>query len=168
MNRITIRCVAELQPQIETVLSAELPRLHRLIPENAVEHVGATAISGAVTNGDEDVALRVTAPEFGRVVAALSSAYEITQPENWTPEYASLKDDTTGPLPFGVQAVVIGSGNDPFLNLRNLLTRYPTALARYNAVKVRNDGEENRVYWREKGRVIEELLAGQAQESRPR
>ena len=148
----------ELQAQVELVLTRQTPRLHQLAPGVAVEHVGSTAIPGTVTKGDVDVVLRVSAPEFADLVTALRAGYAIAQPQNWSADFASFKDDDTGPLPFGVQVSVIGSENDHLVALRDLLRRDPVARARYNDVKRRNDGQDADTYWCDKDQVITDLL----------
>ncbi|MCF7761597.1 MAG: GrpB family protein [Cephaloticoccus sp.] len=158
MAHIHLKTMEELQGQVKLVLTRQMPKLHNLAPGVAVEHVGSTAIPGTVTKGDVDVALRVPAANFPQVVGALHAGYAEAQRENWTPTFASFKDDDSGPLPFGVQVMVVGSEDDHLVALRDLLRRDPAARARYNEVKRRNDGRDSATYWRDKDHVITDLL----------
>lgn len=160
MPPIELRPVEALQAQVDAVLARELPRLRQLAPAAAIEHIGSTAIPGTLTKGDVDVALRTTASDFPLVVAALRPHYAAAQRENWTAAFASFKDDHTGPLPFGIQVVVRGSGNDDFVRLRELLRTDATARSRYNAIKQAHAGADPEAYWQAKDRLIRELLAG--------
>ena len=159
MHRIDIKPMEELRQQVEEVLSRQTPKLQPLAPGVTIEHIGSTAIPGTVTKGDVDVVLRVPAGKFASLVTALRTGYEIAQPQNWTADFASFKDDETGPLPFGVQVIVLGSENDHLVALRDLLRRDPLARARYNEVKQRHHGSEAETYWQAKDRVINTLLA---------
>ncbi|MFI5356077.1 MAG: GrpB family protein [Opitutales bacterium] len=159
MARIAIKTVEELRPQVEQTLAAQWARLLRLAPGADIQHIGSTSIPGTVTKGDIDVAVRVPAADFEPTVASLRSAYEVAQPQNWSATFASFKDDATGPLPFGVQVMVIGSETDHLVALRDLLIRDPAARARYNEVKQQHDGLDPDTYWQAKDRVIASLLA---------
>ena len=90
-----------------------------MLPGAELEHVGSTAIPGALTKGDLDVLVRVPAARFAATVATLRDLYTVHQPENWTPTYASFVDPASADPPVGVQLVVAGSADDalfaPFL-----------------------------------------------------
>ncbi len=159
MHRIQIRPMEELLPQVEQVLGRQTPKLQHLAPGVVIEHIGSTAIPGTVTKGDVDVVLRVSATAFTTVVSALRTVYKVAQPDNWTAEFASFKDDDTAPLPFGVQVMVIDSENDHLVALRDLLRNNPAARAQYNEVKLKHHGSDAETYWQAKSIVINDLLA---------
>lgn len=105
-----------------------------MLPDTDVQHVGGTAVPGALTKGDVDLCVRVAQVRFQDAVAALRSVYAIHQPENWTATYASFKDET-GELPVGIQLTVAGSLDDHFVATRDLLRSDANLLLRYNALK---------------------------------
>lgn len=158
MPAIVLKPVEALRAQIDCVLTRELPRLRQLAPAAEIEHIGSTAIPGTLTKGDVDVVLRISATDFADVIAALRQVYAEAQRENWSADFASFKDDQTGPLPFGIQVVVRGTENDDFLRLRDLLRTDANARCRYNAVKQAHAGADAEAYWRAKDRLIRELL----------
>lgn len=160
MPSITLKPVEALRSQIACVLDRELPRLRQLAPTAEIEHIGSTAIPGTLTKGDIDVVLRISATDFADVITALRQVYAEAQRENWTADFASFKDDQTGPLPFGIQVVVRGTENDDFVRLRDLLRTEADARSRYNAVKQAHADADFEAYWRAKDRLIRELLAG--------
>lgn len=158
MPPIELKPVEALRSQIDCVLARELPRLRQLAPKAVIEHIGSTAIPGTLTKGDVDLVLRISTSDFADVIAALRQIYAEAQRENWTADFASFKDDQTGPLPFGIQVVVRGTENDDFLRLRDLLRTDAAARSRYNAVKQAHAGDDADAYWRAKDRLIRELL----------
>ena len=130
-----------------------------LVPGAEVEHVGATAVPGALTKGDVDIAVRVGKPQFSAAVDALSSRYAIHQPHNWTPTLASFTEPDPGELPVGIQLVVAGSDADQFFGpFRDALINSHALLTEYNELKLRLDGLEYERYTEAKAQFVERVL----------
>jgi len=120
--------------------------------------MGATAVPGALTKGDLDLLVRVSAEEFVPAVETLQAQYEIHQPENWTETYASFKE-VAAEMPVGLQLVVAGSDLDrAFVELRALLRKSPDLLERLNELKRSFEGGDPDAYVEAKGALIEDLL----------
>ena len=132
-----------------------------LVPDADVEHVGATAVPGALTKGDVDVLVRVRETAFQTAIAILARRYAIHQPHNWTPTLASFKVPDTVEREVGIQLVVEGSDADGFfLPFRDALINSPALLAEYNQLKQRLDGLDYEHYTEQKGEFIEGVLRG--------
>jgi GrpB-like predicted nucleotidyltransferase (UPF0157 family) len=148
---------------IEDVARAAFDR-HRsavaaLLPHAEIEHVGATAVPGALTKGDVDVLVRVSEPDFARAVSLLQTRYVVHQPHNWTPTLASFKAPDASTPPVGVQLVVAGSDSDGFFGpFRDALINNPALLARYNELKLELDGLDYETYTERKGEFVEAVL----------
>lgn len=158
MAPIVLHPAGSLLPQVQRVLECTLPALRRLLPTAEVEHVGATAVPGALTKGDVDVVVRVPAGEFPLAVEVLRSHFEVRQPENWTPAFASFGDDTRE-LPLGIQLVVQEPRGDFLTRMRDRLRACPEALAEYNALKARYAAEGPEAYWGAKDAYLRRILA---------
>ena len=154
-----LRPVDELQPQVESTLEAALTRLNAVLPEVETHHVGATAIPGAVTKGDVDMVVRVTATQFPVVVRSLGTLFDKKQAENWTDEFASFGDDDGFELPLGLQVVVRGSEGDIFLYLRDYLRAHDDAREEYDRIKIGHAGDMANGYWEAKNAFLERILA---------
>jgi GrpB-like predicted nucleotidyltransferase (UPF0157 family) len=138
-----------------------------LVPGAEVEHVGATAVPGALTKGDVDLLVRVGEPCFSTAVEALRRQYAIHQPRNWTPTLASFKAPDAAGLAVGIQLVVAGSDADAFFGpFRDALIDSPALLAEYNQLKLRLDGLDYEQYTEQKGEFIERVLRGLSAPSR--
>lgn len=157
---IALKTSDELVPLVQSVLQALFARIRVLLPDAELHHIGATAVPGALTKGDIDILLRVKPPDFPIVVEALKQHFQIKQPENWTPEFASFGDDTAYPLPVGVQVVVRDSSVDFLLFLRDYFIENSAALTEYNRLKTAHckDGPEG--YWKAKNELLARILAG--------
>jgi GrpB-like predicted nucleotidyltransferase (UPF0157 family) len=150
-----------VRPAAELSFEEHARAIRELLPTAAVEHVGATAIPGALTKGDLDLLVRVDRAEFADAVSALRERYAIAQPENWNANYASFAHDGESPLPVGVQLVVKGTPDDlMFGRLRALLLARPELLEQLNALKRSFEGRDYESYTEAKGAFIEALLAG--------
>lgn len=143
-----------------------------LLPDAEVEHVGATAVPGALTKGDVDVLVRVTERDFAEAVSILRKRYAIHQPHNWTRTLASFKTPDASDPPVGVQLVVAGSDADDFFGpFRDALINDPALLAEYNALKMGLDGLDYESYTERKGAFVENVLrraSGHGVERHPR
>jgi GrpB-like predicted nucleotidyltransferase (UPF0157 family) len=131
-----------------------------VLPPNAeVEHVGSTAVPGALTKGDLDLLVRVEQAEFSTAIGMLSTHYAVHQPKNWTATLASFKDPSASEPEVGIQLVVAGSPDDRLFGpFRDALIRNSELLAEYNSLKLRLDGADYEFYTRKKGAFVERVL----------
>lgn len=165
---IRIKPADDLHDVAEAAVDAHREVVLELVPGAEVEHVGATAVPGALTKGDVDVLVRVGASEFPAAVEALSGRYAIHQPHNWTPTLASFTDPDAAELPVGIQLVVRGSEADMFFGpFRDALIGSDELLAEYNELKRGLDGLEYERYTELKGQFIERVLRERSGGLRP-
>jgi GrpB-like predicted nucleotidyltransferase (UPF0157 family) len=156
---VRIRRTEDLNDAAEAAVDVHRKVVLGLVAGAEVEHVGATAVPGALTKGDVDLLVRVGEPEFPAAVEALSGRYAIHQPHNWTPTLASFIDPDAGEPPVGIQLVVRGSEADRFFGpFRDALINSDALLAEYNELKLRLDGLEYEQYTEQKGQFIERVL----------
>jgi GrpB-like predicted nucleotidyltransferase (UPF0157 family) len=156
---VRIRLADEVRDLAETVFHEHRDAVLAIVPDAEVEHVGATAVPGALTKGDVDLVVRVRGPDFAAAVEALRGRYAVHQPHNWTPTLASFKAPHATGLEVGIQLVVEGSDADGFFGpFRDALIRSPGLLAEYNDLKQRLDGLEYERYTERKGEFIERIL----------
>jgi GrpB-like predicted nucleotidyltransferase (UPF0157 family) len=77
-----------------------------LLPAAEIEHVGATAVPGALTKGDVDLLVRVPERDFVEAVLLLRGRYIVHQHHNWTRTLASFKARGKSEPLVGVQLVL--------------------------------------------------------------
>jgi GrpB-like predicted nucleotidyltransferase (UPF0157 family) len=159
MADVRIRPSAEVRDLADAAFETHRRAVLALLPGAEVEHVGATAVPGALTKGDVDVLVRVGKADFPAAVDALSRHYAIHQPHNWTPTLASFKVEPSAGLEVGVQLVVAGSDADGFFGpFRDALINCPALLAEYNQLKQTLDGLDYERYTERKGVFVERVL----------
>ncbi len=133
--------------------------IEALIGGAQVEHVGSTAVPGALTKGDLDLLVRVPEERFSDAIDSLRSLYSVDQPENWSSTFASFRQEPGGDVPVGIQAVIAGSGDDSlFLEWRERLRSEPDLLERFNDFKRSQVGADPDRYVAAKARFIEGVL----------
>ena len=157
---ITFKTSDELLPLVQPILQRLFARIRVLLPDAELHHIGATAVPGALTKGDIDILLRTLPSDFPAAVDALKQHFQIKQPANWTPEFASFGDDTAYALPVGVQVVIKDSSVDFLLFLRDYFIDNSEALNEYNRLKAAHskDGQED--YWKAKNKFLSRILVG--------
>ena len=164
MTAVRIRPAAEIEAAVAAAFAAHRARIAAVLPAAEIEHVGSTAIPGALTKGDLDLLVRVPAARFGAAVAMLRGMYAVHQAENRTPTYASFLDPAACDPPVGVQLAVAGSADDAlFAPFRDALIADPALLAEYNALKRGLDGAGYERYTDVKGAFVERVLGRSAQ-----
>jgi GrpB-like predicted nucleotidyltransferase (UPF0157 family)/GNAT superfamily N-acetyltransferase len=153
---IELRPVEDLASDIDAVLTDLRRELAVVAPGVEVEHIGATSMPDGLTKGDVDVNLRVDRERFDHVVAALSTRFDIAQPQNWTSNFASFSDTRRG-VPVGIQVTVEGSDDDFIVELRDRLRADPNLRHEYDEIKRANAGAGRDAYWRAKDEFLRRL-----------
>lgn len=154
---IQLRDVKEIAQQAREVV-ARFERENSDILRGEVHHMGATAMPFGHTKGDVDVNVRVEQSAFARLVDALREGFDVAQPENWTPTFASFSSDRY-PLPFGIQVTVMGSPDDFLLTLRDRMLADHDLLREYDRRKLGAAAAGADAYWDAKNAFLREVLA---------
>lgn len=133
--------------------------IEALVPGAEIEHVGSTAVPGALTKGDLDLLVRVPEQHFAAAIESLKAELVVDQAENWSSTFASFRPPSEGEIPVGIQVVIAGSGDDAlFLEWRERLRSEPELLERFNRFKLGQAGAEPDHYVAAKAAFIEAVL----------
>jgi GrpB-like predicted nucleotidyltransferase (UPF0157 family) len=139
--------------------AAQRRAIEALLPDAEVEHIGSTAVPGALTKGDLDLLVRVDADRFEQAAAELGERYAIHQPENWSDCFASFKQLPEDEIGVGVQLVLAGSDDDlSFIGWRERLLSDAQLLEDYNALKRSQTGADPDSYIEAKTEFIESRI----------
>lgn len=147
--------------QVDRLFREQSRRIRTVLPEADIQHVGSTAIPDSLTKGDLDIQVRVPADLFPLAVQRLGTLYHPNKDSIRTDTFAAFQDDTTSP-PLGVQLSVIGSPEDFFWKVRDVLRADPVQQRAYDALKQQYEGEPMDVYRVAKEQFIEAIMATEA------
>ncbi|HEY2729554.1 MAG TPA: GrpB family protein [Polyangia bacterium] len=132
-------------------------QLAALLPDAAIEHIGATAVPGAVTKGDLDVCVLVDQGGFAEADRLLAERFARNVGSDHTESLSSFSDGSKA-VPVGIQLVARGGPEDFFVRWRDLLRDSPRVLEAYNALKRQWHGRSHESYRIEKSKLIERAL----------
>lgn len=147
----------KFKQDVKEVFLREKKKILRIVPKADIQHIGSTAVVGHLTKGDLDIQVRVTEKDFQRARQELSKIYKPNKGNPSTKTYLSLKNDNAK-IPLGIQLTVIGSKEDTFSILRDILSKNRKLSQKYNALKKRYQGKPMREYRKAKGKFFEKIL----------
>ena len=101
---VRIRRAEDVCDEAEAAVEHHRSVVFALVSGAEVEHVGSTAVPGALTKGDVDLLVRVGERGFPAAVESLRGRYVIHQPHNWTPTLASFNAPDAGEIPVDCRA----------------------------------------------------------------
>jgi GrpB-like predicted nucleotidyltransferase (UPF0157 family) len=152
----------EIKEEVESYFNKEIKNLRGLLGHLVVgfEHVGGTAIPGALTKKDVDIQIRISKEDFSKVIELMKTCNKIKKLEIWTQNKAIFKnkekDFSTDYL-----VTVVNSDADVYYKARELLKNNSQLLSKYNKLKKSFEGKTYMEYrpakdsfWREIGALI--------------
>ena len=148
---------SEIRATVLAVFDALHAELRALLPDAAIEHVGSTAIPGAVTKGDLDVCVLVEQGAFREADRILADHFPRNTGSDQTASFSAFSDESRR-LPVGVQLAARGGPEDSFVRWRELLRGSPQLLSAYNDLKRRWHGRSHEDYRAAKAHFIEQGL----------
>lgn len=156
-----------LQAGVTEAFALREAQLGHWLPFAEIEHVGSTAIPGALTKGDLDILVRVAAAEFRVAEEVLSGLFPRNDGTPRTDAFASFKEDSAEPA-LGIQLVVRGADWDVFSQFRDALKADPRLVHEYNQLKQTFDGRAMDDYRAAKEQFVERVLRLAPRHSAPR
>lgn len=130
-------------------------RLSKAVPYAEIEHIGSSAIKGAVSKGDLDILVRIEGAQFAEAQAAIETL-------GFTVKQGTLRTDSLcmleGPQGIAVQLIERGSKFEMFARFRDLMNAAPDLVEKYNALKMSSTGLSEEEYRARKSKFIEALL----------
>lgn len=145
----------EYQDAVEQKFLAMKARLSSAVPYAEIEHIGSSAIRGAVSKGDLDILVRVNRSQFSDALNAISNAGFAIKPGTLRTESLCMLE---GAEDVAVQLIERGSEFEMFVRFRDLMNSDPGLVERYNALKVSCAGMSENEYRARKSEFIQRLL----------
>lgn len=127
------------------------------LPFSRVEHIGSTAITGAITKGDVDLYVEVPPESHVEAVKALEElGFRIKPNTHRDAELCMLESTESRDL--ALQVVARGSVYEFFIEFRDALNADKELVQRYNALKVSSSSCSEKDYRHKKSMFIDSVL----------
>ncbi|HEX6901685.1 MAG TPA: GrpB family protein [Thermoanaerobaculia bacterium] len=147
------------QPRARAVYETVATQLRALLPDALIEHIGSSAIAGAISKGDLDVFVAVSRDKFSEAIAAIESCgFRIKSNTLRTDQLCPFESDNYA-LDVGIQLVERGSHFEFFRRFRDLMNADPWLRDRYNQLKREAEPLDEQSYRVLKSDFIEAVLA---------
>lgn len=156
MERVHFHPEEVFRQRVRTAWERESGRLRALLPNADLQHVGSTAVPGALTKGDLDIQVRVPPASFAAAEAALAVTYARNAGNPARERFASFEAHG-GDVDVGIQLTSIDGTDDSFWRFRELLLTDKDVRAAYDALKRAHDGGPMDDYRRAKDRFFTAL-----------
>ena len=148
----------EYQETLETLFLSVRSSVLQAYPTAKVEHVGSSAIPGAISKGDLDICVLVAPELHAEAVAALqSTGYTIKVDTLRTSELCMLESPRRD-FDVALQVVVEGSKFEFFMHFRDSLRGNPGLVQKYNQLKFQYCNRPPNEYREAKARFISSVL----------
>ena len=132
-------------------------KIQSLLPNASIEHIGSTAVPGALTKGDVDVQVTVEKDQFQLSREILDAKFDHNPGMEPTETFVSYSGVFQS-IHFGIQLIQPGENYFNFLKWRDALRNSPELLERYNQIKLKMASKSEVKYRQAKSDFIEEQL----------
>jgi GrpB-like predicted nucleotidyltransferase (UPF0157 family) len=150
-----------LEPEAYQPLARELfhqisAMIRQALPGSRIEHIGSSAIEGAVSKGDLDIFVGVE--EFDDAIASIESLGFRIKTESFRNESLCPFESGIYPIPVGIQLVVNRSEFEFFILFRDRMNADANLRSAYNELKRQASGLDEDGYRHTKSEFIESVL----------
>ncbi len=148
---------ADYQPNATQLYNMLYKELSKNLPWADIEHIGASSVPDAISKGDLDVLVRVSANNFKKTITVLEgSGFQIKQDTHRDHqlcmfESAKFKDAA-------IQLIEEGSQYEFFITFRDRLIAHKKLLKSYNNLKMECEGMSEDEYRKRKSEFINRVL----------
>ena len=152
------REATQYQPGLLRLFETEKTRIQTLLPDSRIEHIGASAIDGAISKGDLDLFVGIESNQFETAIGLLGTIdYFEYDGTPRTKSHCMLKN-TKSEEDVAIQLVENGSEFEFFIRFRDRMRADPQLVEEYNELKRRCTGMEPDAYRAVKSAFVERVL----------
>lgn len=148
----------EYGPITDRLFALVQGEVRALVPSARIEHVGASAVPGAISKGDLDVFVGIERREFDTAIRALRKVGYAEKEDTLRTESLCMMETGKYDSPVAIQLVENGSRFEMFLTFRDALRHDGSLLHGYNEMKRNCEGRSEEHYRAAKASFIEEAL----------
>jgi GrpB-like predicted nucleotidyltransferase (UPF0157 family) len=152
------REATQYQPGLLRLFESEKIRIQALLPKCRIEHIGASAIEGAISKGDLDLFVGIESNQFQLAIGLLGTiGYLEYDGTPRTKSHCMLKK-IESEEDVAIQLVETGSEFEFFIHFRDQMRADPQLVEEYNELKRKCTGMEPDDYRAIKSAFVERVL----------
>jgi GrpB-like predicted nucleotidyltransferase (UPF0157 family) len=148
----------EYQPNAQKLFLLVSDILKEELKDVRIEHIGSSAITGAISKGDLDIFVGVKKENFKSVLESIQSLGFTIKEGTLRTESLCMLTTPIFHFDVAVQLVENGSECENFIRFRDQLNADPALVQKYNALKTQCTGLSADEYRVIKSKFIEEVL----------
>ena len=133
-------------------------RIQSVLPSAKIEHIGSSAIIGALSKGDLDVFVGVAVEEFKNSLEKLKRNGFKVKKDTFKTSSLCMLETFDYEIDVGIQLVELGSEFEMFLIFRDLMNSSKSLVEEYNDLKTKSTGLKPDDYRAIKSKFIEKVL----------
>jgi GrpB-like predicted nucleotidyltransferase (UPF0157 family) len=150
---------SDYQPALGAVFLDLSAEILSLLPDSRVEHIGASAIPGAMSKGDLDICVIVSETELEAAVLKLKTKGYLSKADTLrTPQLCMLISPRQD-MDIALQMTAEGSEFEFFMLFRDKLRSDSKLVEQYNQLKIRYKDAEEDQYREQKSAFIQHILS---------
>ena len=147
------------QGRTQEIADAAVAAISHVLTGVRIEHIGSSAIPGALSKGDIDLCVLVPAAQFEQALTVLEGLGYRQKIDTLRTDELCMLVSPREDIDLAVQLIVLGSVFEFFLVFRDALRGSPELVERYNRVKQDAAHLQENEYRAAKSRFIDEVLS---------
>ena len=149
---------SQFLPRIEEIYSELKVKILQILPNSRIEHVGSSAIPGAISKGDLDIFVGVNQSDFLDAIELITSIGFHEKLDTLRTESLCMMTTLVYNEDVAVQIVAKGTEHESFLKFRDILCSNPELVTKYNQLKLDCKEMPHDTYRDVKSEFIESVL----------
>ncbi|WP_413581786.1 GrpB family protein [Bdellovibrio sp. HCB288] len=149
---------SEFLPKVEAIFSDLKDKIKMALPNADVEHIGSSAIKGAISKGDLDVLVRVLPPNFEIAISKIKELGFAEKSGTLRTEQLCMLVTDVYNWDVAVQLIAKNSEFEDFVSFRDRLNDDPGLVLAYNQLKLSSRELSPENYRQKKSAFIEMVL----------
>lgn len=148
----------QYQPEARHLFETLRRELEPLLPYHSIEHIGASAIPGAVSKGDLDICIVTPQGPISATINTIKALGYREKEETLRTDQLCMLIPMSGNRDVALQVIEAGSQFEFFLTFRDALRANPDWVSEYNRVKQDASSLTEERYRHRKTDFIESIL----------
>ena len=136
-----IHSPSDYQPLAQRVFDEVRTVLRTVLPTARIEHIGSSAVPGAISKGDLDICVSVAAINFQETLAKLQALGYSVKADTLRTEQLCMLEAPRKDISLAIQLIEKDSEFEFFHKFRDALLANPQLVDRYNELKLNDWGQ---------------------------